>query len=191
MIPITTLLIVTTCALYVGYKLGRYIESSKSGRVSKNDVSDASKKAFEDTPVSNSRGVLDAEKYDDFKLVLVVRNDLGMTKGKAAAQCSHATLACYKRLSATNPKLLRAWEYSGQPKITLRANGRDELLELEKTACRLNLCAEIIQDAGRTQISSGSMTVLGIGPGEAKCSDRSSNGALEAVLNLLYIIFDI
>ena len=29
---------------------------------------------------------------DEFKMVLVVRNDLKMGKGKAAAQCSHATL---------------------------------------------------------------------------------------------------
>ncbi|CAG8483663.1 6097_t:CDS:2 [Paraglomus occultum] len=164
MIPITTLVIVT---LYVGYKLGRYIESSK--KVSKKDESNVGEKVFEDTPVSR---MLNADKYDDFKLVLIVRNDLGMTKGKAAAQCSHATLACYKRLSATNPKLLRAWEYSGQPKITLRANSQDELLELEKTACRLNLCAEIIQDAGRTQVSSGSMTVLGIGPGPSALIDQ-------------------
>ena len=31
------------------------------------------------------------------QMVLVVRNDLKMGKGKAAAQCSHATLAAYKQ----------------------------------------------------------------------------------------------
>ena len=35
---------------------------------------------------------------EEQKLVLVVRTDLGMTKGKIAAQCSHATLACFKTL---------------------------------------------------------------------------------------------
>jgi peptidyl-tRNA hydrolase, PTH2 family len=35
--------------------------------------------------------------------VLVVRTDLGMSSGKIAAQCSHATLACYKALNSKNP----------------------------------------------------------------------------------------
>jgi hypothetical protein len=37
--------------------------------------------------------------------VLIVRTDLNMSSGKIAAQCSHATLACYKALSAKNPKV--------------------------------------------------------------------------------------
>ena len=35
---------------------------------------------------------------EDTKLVLVVRQDLKMGKGKAAAQCCHATLAAYKQV---------------------------------------------------------------------------------------------
>lgn len=32
----------------------------------------------------------------DFKKVFLVRNDLKMTKGKACAQCGHATLGAYQ-----------------------------------------------------------------------------------------------
>ena len=32
-----------------------------------------------------------------YKMVLLVRTDLGMAKGKVAAQCAHAALACYKK----------------------------------------------------------------------------------------------
>ncbi|KAG8220085.1 peptidyl-tRNA hydrolase 2 [Butyriboletus roseoflavus] len=99
------------------------------------------------------------------KLVLVVRTDLKMTQGKIAAQCGHATLACYKALMKTNPKLLQHWERTGQAKIALRGSSEEELLELEAIAKSLNLCARSILDAGRTQIAAGSRTVLGIGPG--------------------------
>ncbi|CCM02190.1 uncharacterized protein FIBRA_04269 [Fibroporia radiculosa] len=106
------------------------------------------------------------------KLVLVVRTDLGMTPGKIAAQCGHATLACYKALVKTNPQLLQHWERTGQAKIALKASSEDELLELEAVAKSLNLCARAIHDAGRTQIAAGSRTVLGIGPGPVELVNR-------------------
>ncbi|KAI5294805.1 hypothetical protein KEM55_006448, partial [Ascosphaera atra] len=121
---------------------------------------------------------------DDVKLVLVVRTDLGMTKGKKchdeiilvfslypddsvgkiAAQCSHATLACYKTLAASTVQkpLLSRWEREGQPKIALQVKSEDDMFMLQAQAMSLGLCARVIQDAGRTQIASGSRTVLGI-----------------------------
>ncbi|KAF9036475.1 peptidyl-tRNA hydrolase [Hymenopellis radicata] len=95
-------------------------------------------------------------------MVLVVRTDLGMSSGKIAAQCSHATLACYKSLKAHNVPLLRQWERTGQIKVALRCESEEELLTLQALAQSLNLCARSIQDAGRTQIQAGSRTVLGI-----------------------------
>ena len=38
----------------------------------------------------------DDEDAEPMKMVLVVRTDLDMGKGKIAAQCGHATLAAYK-----------------------------------------------------------------------------------------------
>ncbi|KAG2414844.1 peptidyl-tRNA hydrolase 2 [Aspergillus terreus] len=101
---------------------------------------------------------------EEVKLVLVVRTDLGMTKGKIAAQCSHATLACYKYLTTYTPNspILRRWESQGQAKIALQTKSEEELQLLQAQAISLGLCARVIQDAGRTQIASGSRTVLGI-----------------------------
>jgi PTH2 family peptidyl-tRNA hydrolase len=127
---------------------------------------------------------------EECKLVLVVRTDLGMTKGthmsdvihvfmvansncaiagKIAAQCSHATLACYKALArapAGSPEsqILRRWERLGQAKIAVQTKSQEEMLSLRQNARNLGLTAEVIQDAGRTQIEAGSMTVLGVGP---------------------------
>ncbi|TEY84250.1 hypothetical protein BOTCAL_0018g00270 [Botryotinia calthae] len=111
---------------------------------------------------------------EECKLVLVVRTDLGMTKGKIAAQCSHATLACYKTISRqpVNSLILRRWEREGQAKVALQVKSEDELQILQAQAISLGVVAEQIADAGRTQIASGSHTVLGIGPAPKSVIDQ-------------------
>ncbi|KAJ1901692.1 hypothetical protein LPJ66_000605 [Kickxella alabastrina] len=111
---------------------------------------------------------------EDTKLVLIIRTDLGMTKGKIAAQCSHATLGCYKRALKQAPAMLRAWEYCGQAKVTLKCSSEEEMLALQKKAHEMGLVAQSICDAGRTQIAAGSRTVLGIGPGPVSLVDSVS-----------------
>ncbi|KAL8853382.1 MAG: hypothetical protein Q9198_010976, partial [Flavoplaca austrocitrina] len=119
---------------------------------------------------------------EECKLVLVVRTDLGMGKGKIAAQASHATLACYRALSSTFPSslnpVLKQWERTGQAKVVLQAHSEEELETLQAKALSLGLCAQIIHDAGRTQIASGSATVLGVGPGPKSVVDGVT-GALK------------
>jgi len=103
---------------------------------------------------------------EECKMVLVVRTDLGMTKGKIGAQCGHATLACYKHFLKHSPEstLLQRWEHMGQAKVALQVKSEEELELLQAQALSLGLVAHIIHDAGRTQIASGSATVLGFGP---------------------------
>jgi len=89
-----------------------------------------------------------------------------MTKGKIAAQCGHATLMCYKAASRYAPGLVRRWETYGQTKVAVQVKGgEEELLMLQAQALSLGVVAKIVHDAGRTQIASGSATVLGLGPG--------------------------
>lgn len=102
------------------------------------------------------------------KLALIVRSDLRLTKGKIAAQCSHAAVQCYIESSRAEPKLLSEWLASGQPKIVLRVADLNELLDIRQR-CRLaGFVAEEICDAGRTQIAAGTVTVLGVGPNSAE-----------------------
>lgn len=124
----------------------------------------------EDQDSESEHELIDFGNAEEHKLVFVVRTDLGMTKGKIAAQCGHATLACYKQAMKT-PQSLARWEYYGQTKIALKVGSQDDMLLLQATAMSLGLVAELIHDAGRTQIASGSATVLGIGPGPKSVID--------------------
>ncbi|XP_006899501.1 PREDICTED: peptidyl-tRNA hydrolase 2, mitochondrial [Elephantulus edwardii] len=108
----------------------------------------------------------------EYKMILVVRNDLKMGKGKVAAQCSHAAVSAYKQIQRRNPELLKEWEYCGQPKVVVKAPDEETLVELLTHAKMLGLTVSLIQDAGRTQIAPGSRTVLGIGPGPADLIDK-------------------
>lgn len=114
----------------------------------------------------------------EVRMTLVVRQDLKMGKGKAAAQCLHATLALYKKMTNTyseayNPEMINRWEYySGQAKITLQVPNQEEMDMLFAQAISLGVNAYIVHDAGRTQIESGSATVLGLGPAPKLAMDQ-------------------
>ena len=109
----------------------------------------------------------ESRRDDDFKMVLIIRTDLNMTKGKVAAQCCHATLANYENALEGNSKQvewLSIWKENGQAKITLKTDSEEDLVHLRRRALEIGLIANYIRDAGRTQIAAGSMTVLAIGP---------------------------
>lgn len=116
------------------------------------------------------------------RMTLVVRQDLKMGKGKAAAQCSHATLALYKKMTdsssaAYNPQLLERWERkNGQAKVTLQVPNQEEMDVLFATAMSLGVNAYIVHDAGRTQVAAGSATVLGLGPAPTAVMDEITGG---------------
>ncbi|CAA0814473.1 Peptidyl-tRNA hydrolase II (PTH2) family protein [Striga hermonthica] len=108
-----------------------------------------------------------ADIIEDFKMVLVVRNDLKMGKGKIAAQCSHATLGLYKKILNRAPKSLNRWEMCGQVKVVVKIESEDDMLVLQERAKSLNLPTHITVDAGRTQIAPNSRTVMAIlGPAD-------------------------
>jgi PTH2 family peptidyl-tRNA hydrolase len=114
---------------------------------------------------------------DDLKMVLVVRNDLKMTKGKAAAQCCHACLGAYERAKVALPSVVKSWSAEGQPKITLKVDSEEELVQVYSKARAAKLPCYLVQDAGRTQIAAGSKTVVAIGP--------ASNAHIDAITSHL------
>jgi len=97
----------------------------------------------------------------EFKLILCVRMDLKMGKGKIAAQCSHATLGIYKKL-ARYENLLSTWESTGQAKVVVKVECEEDMIELQEKAKEAGLPCHVVIDAGRTQIAPNSRTVLAV-----------------------------
>ncbi|HLD76036.1 MAG TPA: peptidyl-tRNA hydrolase Pth2 [Candidatus Norongarragalinales archaeon] len=104
-----------------------------------------------------------------FKQALIVRTDLGMGKGKIAAQCAHGSIAAYLKADERDAQ---AWADSGMEKVVLKVAGEKELVLIFEKAKKAGLPAALIRDAGHTQVPSGSKTVVGIGPASENALDR-------------------
>ena len=146
-----------------------YLFSHKDAQTAAEDDSDWESCSEDDGDLTDTDEVLSSKPH---KMVLVVRQDLKMGKGKVAAQCSHATLGCYKMAMKKHKKAVKAWEMSGQPKIAVKCQSEEQLLALRDHATSLKIPFSLIRDAGRTQIAPGSKTVLGVGPAPEYVVDK-------------------
>ncbi|CCU98112.1 unnamed protein product [Malassezia sympodialis ATCC 42132] len=81
------------------------------------------------------------------KMILGVRMDLKMDKGKMAAQCGHATLAVYKAAVKQRPDYVLAWQRRGQTKIAIKIPDEARMDQLLADAKKTGIPAEVIQDA--------------------------------------------
>ena len=113
---------------------------TESQETSEEDWEDES--GSEDEDASNANAEMSPEKdkaleaqypIDDIKMMLAVRSDLGMTKGKIGAQCGHATLGAYhttKKWAQSSQywrKVLQTWQYVGQKKVCVKATSEAHL----------------------------------------------------------------
>jgi peptidyl-tRNA hydrolase, PTH2 family len=103
------------------------------------------------------------------KLTLVVRADLGMGRGKIAAQAAHAAVTA--ALANLGTPDFRAWLRDGQTKVVLRASSEEDLYAVAEQAAACGLPVQVIRDAGRTQVAEGTPTCCAIGPAAASRID--------------------
>jgi PTH2 family peptidyl-tRNA hydrolase len=103
------------------------------------------------------------------KQVIVIRRDLKLSKGKTAAQVAHASLEAYRK---ADPDIRKEWEGSGSKKVVLKVEGLREITDLFRKAKAEGLPCSLVRDAGRTEVESGTVTSLGIGPGQEEKIDR-------------------
>ena len=112
------------------------------------------------------------------KLTLIVRSDLGMGRGKIAAQAAHAAVAA--ALASAGSRDFKAWLRDGQPKVVLKTSSEDHLYAIAEQAHQAGLPVQVVHDAGRTQVAEGTPTCCAIGPAEASRID-----AITGALSLL------
>lgn len=109
-----------------------------------------------------------------YKQCLIIRNDVKMSCGKRCAQAGHAAIGAYL---GADKNLQKAWQQEGQKKVVLKANDERTLYELKVLAEHAGISASLIQDAGLTEVPSGTVTALGLGPARTADLDRIT-GAL-------------
>jgi PTH2 family peptidyl-tRNA hydrolase len=103
------------------------------------------------------------------KQVIVARADLGMGRGKLAAQVAHASLSAYED---ADDRTRREWKGGGQKKVVVKADSERRLFELADAAEREGLPHAVVRDAGHTQLDPGTVTALAVGPGPDDAVDR-------------------
>lgn len=113
----------------------------------------------------------------ELKQVILVRQDLKLTKGKMAAQVSHASV---EALLKSHKDDVTAWRQQGMKKVVLKVKDLDELMAFKRKAEDAGLVVALITDAGHTQLAPGTTTCLGIGPDKAEKIDKVA-GALQLI----------
>ena len=115
----------------------------------------------------------------DFKLVIVVRTDLGISKGKMAAQVAHAAVNCSLKSKKSDSSNFKGWYKEGQKKVVVKGTNESLLRELQQHARDVGLTCSLVSDAGLTEVPPGTITCLGIGPAsESKINEITGNLSL-------------
>lgn len=113
-----------------------------------------------------------------YKMVIVMRIDLGMSTGKMIAQACHAAVGANEQAKKTHSKQWRRWRDEGAKKVVLEAESFEELEELSDAAESLDIVNILIQDAGHTEVPPGTTTCMGIGPDLAQKIDKVTKNLL-------------
>lgn len=109
----------------------------------------------------------------------IVRNDLKMGKGKIAGQVAHATEYILKEIVnryhlELAKSIMESYENSNTPKIVLKSNldgirkfnihkiEREKVHHFQFAKQNVGCIAVVVRDAGKTQIPTNTITVIGL-----------------------------
>jgi len=87
---------------------------------------------------------------------------------------AHAAVAA--TLGSLGRPGLAAWLEEGQPKVVLKVRTAGQLADVVRQAEESGLPVEVISDAGRTQVTPGTLTCCALGPAESHWIDAVTAG---------------
>lgn len=94
------------------------------------------------------------KKSSETKMVIVMRKDLHMTKGKYVAQGSHASMGVVRKIEFSENQddkdMLQKWFDDSYVKVCVFVNSLEELHEIQDSAKNKNLPVRLITDNGLT-----------------------------------------
>lgn len=112
----------------------------------------------------------------DYKLVIAVRSDLELSRGKLAVQVAHASVMAAFDAKAHHRKWFSDWWAEGQKKVVVKGGTLSDLHSLRAKARSVGLPTALVEDAGLTELPPGTVTCLGIGPGPNHVVDQVTGG---------------
>ena len=108
-------------------------------------------------------------KMTEIKQVILIRDDLKLSKGKLGVQIAHGAVEATLK---SDKKLVSKWRLLGQKKVSLKVKSKEELYKFNQMAKEMGFITALIKDAGKTEILPGTETVLAIGPDYSKDIDK-------------------
>lgn len=108
----------------------------------------------------------------EYKMIIVSRTDLKLSPGKLAVQVAHAAVSCALNTKKSNSRWFNKWQNEGAKKAVVKVNSEKEFYPIKDKAERLKIATSLIEDAGYTEIPSGTKTVLGVGPAPNNIIDQ-------------------
>jgi PTH2 family peptidyl-tRNA hydrolase len=117
---------------------------------------------------------------NETKMVIIIRKDLNMRKGKFISQAMHGVMGLMfgymdeesssettiiKKFQYLKNSAMGKWLNSGYKKVTLYVNSEKELLEIKNNADRVYIPNHLVSDYGRTEFHGiKTKTCLVLGP---------------------------
>ncbi|RMD58180.1 peptidyl-tRNA hydrolase [Candidatus Woesearchaeota archaeon] len=107
------------------------------------------------------------------KQVILVRQDLKLSKGKLAVQVAHASVGAALK---SDKDVVRKWRAEGMKKSVLKVPDQSSLFDFKQRAQSAGLVSDLVSDAGRTHLEPGTITCLAIGPDDEDKIDQITGG---------------
>ena len=96
---------------------------------------------------------------EEYKMVIVMRSDLKMSKGKLAAQAAHAAVNCAFAAKKKDPRGFDKWYSEGQKKVVLKVDSLERLYEIKAIVDANSINNSLITDAILDKIT-GELSML-------------------------------